>query len=120
MYRFIRDHAERFDGYRSADDRRAAAEGGAIVRLRTRPDAPTVVHVVNTDYRWPTGRRRDAVPPAENVAVRIPAHLAPGAKRARLLRYDAEPQSVDVEAAGDVLRWSIPALGVWTVAVLEA
>jgi len=121
LYRFVRANAEYFDDYAAADADIEAPDT-VIASLRSRPGRPDVLHIVNRDYVGNLGagwRRKDAMRPAENVGAQISGLGGAQRRRATLLSYNAEPQTVDIEATGDGLRLTIPELRLWTVAVLE-
>jgi hypothetical protein len=147
VYRFIRRHAERFDGYEEADAPAPDAGESVIATLRVKRGAAAVVHLVNTDYEPHNStrpRHSGRIRPAKDVAVRVPAGPLPAEPAealarepagplegepaealagepagATLLSWDAEPQTVPCRSAGDAVEFTVPELRLWTLAVLE-
>ena len=121
IYRFIREHAERFDGYAGVERAGVRSPEGVICTVRTRPGAAAVVHAVNTRYTLKSerGGPADRITPARDVTVALPADVARGAAQATLLSCDGEPRTVPLRAEASDVSFVIPELRVWTLCVLQ-
>lgn len=110
LYRFIRENAERFDGFEADPETRVRAPEKVLALPRRRGDA-LVVHLVNLDYDAKADRAR----PATGVEITLPAKAVAGRKTARLLAWDGEPREVPVRVEGDAARITVPELRTWVL-----
>ena len=141
LYRFVRDNARLFDGYRTLGPlappsavpatftgesdrdalRKALAAGnprplsagdGLWVFPRTKPTGEMVVHLVNTNY----DAASDRLAPQKDVRLSLPASVLNGSyRRAVLHSYDAAPVELRVEADSGGLRIKVPEVRTWAV-----
>jgi len=117
LYRFISANAECFDGLEAANQTGFNSPVNTLCTVRRKGAAGrTVIHVLNRDYDPKAKRMRMR----NNVKIRLPkALVAKAAKRARLLSYDAEPQTVKPKIEKDRAVIELPSLHLWTVVVLR-
>jgi hypothetical protein len=117
LYRFIRANARWFDGFEAMDASSIKAPSNVLCTARRKgKEGPVVVHVLNRDYDAETDRMR----PAGDVRITLPASILGGLRgSARLLRYDGDPQTVQLETEGDTACVRLPELRLWTLVVIE-
>ena len=117
LYRFISANAECFDGLEAANQTGFISPVNTLCTVRRKGAAGrTVIHVLNRDYDPKAKRMRMR----NNVKIRLPkALVAKAAKRARLLSYDAEPQTVGLKIENDEVLLELPTLRLWTIVVLK-
>ena len=119
VYRFIRENADCFDGFETADikDGKAESEANVLITVRKKSGSNHVVlHVLNRDYDSEARSMRLL----SNVEVSVEKSLvSPTKPQATLISYDKPPQQVDLMENADSIRIRIPELRLWTLAVLE-
>ena len=119
VYRFIRENADCFDGFETADikDGKAESEANVLITVRKKSGSNQVVlHVLNRDYDPQSKSMR----PLLNVEVSVEKALVTPAKpQARLLSYDQPPQWAELEPDANRISVRIPELRLWMLAGSE-
>ena len=145
LYRFIRDNARLFDGYRTVgplappsavpatfsresdrdalrkalsggDPRPLSAGEGLWVFPRAKPTGEMVVHLVNTRYDAAT----DLLVPHKDVEVSLPSSIVKGTFRKAMLRcHDAAPVELRAEERSGRLTIKVPEVRTWAVLELR-
>ena len=118
MYRFVRANADLFDGYAATAPPDVSEKDGLLTAFRARPGAQAVMHAVNLRCEPGAPGRPERIQPRRNLEVPLPPEAA-GAKRARLMSFDAPPETVRVRRSGGRPALEIPELRIWTIAALE-
>jgi hypothetical protein len=116
MYQFIKNNAQWFDDFETADARGLKAPATVLVTARRKgTSGPVVLHLVNRDYDAAAKRLR----PQKDVTIgSLPAGIGAG-QQVQLLSYDAEPLKAVLGTEGGAMQLKVPELRVWTVAVIE-
>jgi hypothetical protein len=116
MYQFIKNNAQWFDDFETADARGLKAPATVLVTARRKgTSGPVVLYLVNRDYDAAAKRLR----PQKDVTIgSLPAGIGAG-QQVQLLSYDAEPLKAVLGTEGGAMQLKVPELRVWTVAVIE-
>lgn len=117
LYRFIRANARWFDDFEPVDAGVVNAPKDVLCTVRRKADSPQVVlHVLNLAYDKDNKRVRPVAP----VKISFKSSLIGDAvKQARILSYDAAPQTIPVEGQDDTRQIILPELKLWRLVVFE-
>jgi len=115
VYRFIRNHADCFDGYESIQECELTCQENILVTARQGHGSALVLHCVNLDYDIETKTMR----PQENVSLKLKRFKAqPYPSTARILSYDSDMIQIPVQEEGQILDIILPELRLWSLICL--
>lgn len=114
LYHFVKKNASCFDGFKADDAAKVAAPAKVMAKVRRKGKA-IVIHVLNLDY----DAKGDRMGEAKDVKIAFSASLAGGRKQARLLSHDGEAVTCPVRTEGEQAFVTLPALRLWTLAVMD-
>jgi hypothetical protein len=84
-------------------------------QIPNRPDAPTVVHLLNQDY----DPQQDAMRAKSDIEISIRRTLVAGATRATLVAPGKSPQSLTLKTTPDSVTITVPMIDLWAILAIE-